>query len=72
MRGSWDLDRCPLGILGEEAWLVLEAADLAARGLWPVAGGMLDQAASGLEAIQFVWREERAARRRLGLKESDL
>lgn len=34
---------------------MLQAADLARRGHWPVAGGWLDQANVLLEAVQQVW-----------------
>jgi len=46
-------------------------ADLAAKGLMPVAGGTLDQASVFLDACRFVWSEERGAKARLKLDVQD-
>ena len=40
------------------AWLLIEAAGFAKRGLLPVTGGLLDQAAVALSGIRFVWAEQ--------------
>lgn len=43
--------------MSADVWAAYEAADLAKRGLWPVAGGWLDQTAIGLAAIRAFWSE---------------
>jgi hypothetical protein len=47
-----------------ETWAVLEHVELLEKGLAPVAGGALDQAAAFLEAARLVWSEDRAAKAR--------
>jgi hypothetical protein len=46
---------------------VIEFAGYAERGAWPVAGGTLDQAQQFLEAVRFVWREQRHWRAEAGI-----
>lgn len=58
--GEFLVTACPhsgssIGRDGADAVL---AADQAALGNWPVAGGWLDQSASALEAVRRVWSEE--------------
>jgi hypothetical protein len=65
--GRVRIERCPMGGLGEGVWAILQAADLAERGLWPVRGGADDQAAVFLEAALRVWRETAYWRAELGL-----
>jgi len=48
---------CPIKTIDARTWLVVRLADAAARGTWPVAGGMLDQAYAFVEAAQFVWHD---------------
>jgi hypothetical protein len=58
---------CPAEFAGDEVWAILEAADAAPKGLPPVAGGLLDQAAAFVEAARFVWAEQRRNRAELRL-----
>jgi hypothetical protein len=57
-RGYWELDRCPRELVTGDVWDVIEAADLFAKGLPPMAGGTRDQAAAFLTAARIVWAEE--------------
>ncbi len=60
--GHQAIDGCPWRWLTADVWLVVEAAGRASRrggGVWPVAGGWMDQTAIGLQAIELVWSEER-------------
>jgi len=66
-RGTFELASCPAEFAGDDAWEVLEAAEAAAKGLPPVAGGLLDQAAAFSEAARFVWAEQRRHRAELRL-----
>lgn len=50
---------CPLHVVPDEAWQLLRLARLYEKGLPPVAGGALDQAAAFVEACDFVWNEEK-------------
>ncbi|GAH62705.1 unnamed protein product, partial [marine sediment metagenome] len=43
--------------LDARTWLIVRLAEAAARGTWPVAGGMLDQAYAFVEAARLVWHD---------------
>ena len=55
--GEWELTTCPEHVLGGGVMELVSLADLFERGLPPVAGGTLDQAAWFVEAAEF-WRSE--------------
>lgn len=48
---------CPLELVTRDVWQVIEFAELFEKGLPPVAGGVLDQTKSFLEAAMFALRE---------------
>lgn len=60
--GEFVIEGCPHaeGRIGRDGADAVFAADQAAMGNWPVAGGWMDQSASALEAVRMVWREENA------------
>lgn len=41
-----------------EVWRALELAHFAAKGSWPIAGGVLDQCQVFLDACSFIWADE--------------
>lgn len=45
---------CPLRSVSAEIWHIIEAVRLAQAGMWPVAGGLLDQCESFIEAFRVV------------------
>jgi hypothetical protein len=49
---------CPLRIVPAETFGILDLAELMKEGLPPVAGGVLDQAKTFLDAARLVWAEE--------------
>ena len=51
------LHRCPYQVVPDGMWSVLRYSALARNGLWPVAGGALDQSQSFLDAHQIVTSE---------------
>lgn len=50
------LTRCPLDVIGADAWDALMAADLAEKGTWPVLGGWLEQTQKCIESVRLVWK----------------
>jgi hypothetical protein len=48
------LTSCPREGVTEEVFDALRVADWAERGMWPEAGGWLDQPAAVLQAVQVV------------------
>jgi hypothetical protein len=48
---------CPRLLIPDEIWTVIEFAELAEKGHWPIAGGVLDQAHWFVSAARFVWNE---------------
>ena len=53
--GWMPINRCPLEVIGPEAWDLVELAELTLEhGLTPVAGGMLDQTACFLDAMKLI------------------
>jgi hypothetical protein len=62
--GGIDIDD-PAALLDEEVYDAIDAADLAKRGSWPVAGGWLDQSASLVRAVRRIWIEDRIFRAQL-------
>ena len=56
--GRLELTACPLRVVPEIYWQVLELADLYEKGLPPLAGGALDQMSCFLAACRFLWAEQ--------------
>ncbi|HOQ06080.1 MAG TPA: hypothetical protein PKY88_12805 [Anaerohalosphaeraceae bacterium] len=56
-------------MLDKETEYVLEAAEMYAKGLPPLQGGMLDQSFSFIRAARLVWAEERFWKNKLGIME---
>jgi len=67
-KGTFDLASCPKEYATDDVWEMLAAADLAAKGLPPVAGGQLDQTKSFLQAARFIWNEQAAAKAAIGIQ----
>jgi len=53
--GRIDITGCPLEIIDNEVWEVIEYAELYEKGLPPVAGGALDQARNFIEACGYIF-----------------
>lgn len=53
---------CPLEIIGPDVWRAIELAGLYEKGLPPVAGGSLDQAAIFVQAARAYWADRDAMR----------
>jgi len=51
------LESCPYEIIGLDERQIIEAAEMAEKGILPMAGGLLDQAQIAVDAIRFVWHE---------------
>jgi hypothetical protein len=51
------LARCPLIEVPSAVWELTEMADLYKKGLPPVAGGVLDQAAAFVSGCRCYWNE---------------
>lgn len=66
--GHWEITTCPKLLITDDVWTLLKMARFAARGSWPIAGGVLDQAQCFLDACDFIWMEERVWRASLGMK----
>jgi hypothetical protein len=52
-----DIRRCPLALLTEETCRVLDLYPYFENGMMPVAGGVLDQSATFLEAVRLLRAE---------------
>ena len=56
-KGRIEIPMCPLDYVTEDVWEVIRYAELFERGLPPVAGGVLDQAATFVEAANIIRHE---------------
>lgn len=56
--GIIDIGRCPLEIVTNDVWDLIEYANLYKKGLPPVAGGALDQARAFTDAARFIFAEQ--------------
>lgn len=65
--GTVRITDCPLLLISQDVWETVELAELYEKGLAPVAGGVLDQAACFIEAARLIWRETARHKKRLGL-----
>jgi hypothetical protein len=65
--GRLVIDGCPKRMIPGEIWTVLRAVNWAEKGMWPTAGGLMDQSHSFLTAMELVladdaaWRNSRQA-----------
>jgi len=66
-KGTFDIDRCPLEIITDDVVDMMELADLWEKGLPPVAGGVLDQAAMFVAAARFYFGEKAYWKNKLGI-----
>lgn len=55
--GVWTFDGCPHEIIERKTWTTLHLIDLATDGLWPMAGGSLDQTEWFMKAFSYMARE---------------
>jgi hypothetical protein len=51
---------CPKASIGAETWEAIELAELYRKGLPPVAGGSMDQAAGFVTACRQIWADRAA------------
>lgn len=58
--GSVDITDCPLKTVTADVWGIIEAQEFLEAGLAPVAGGLLEQTQSFLDAARFVKSEKRS------------
>lgn len=58
---------CPEKLITPDIWEMIELARFYKKGLPPVAGGVLDQAYSFIEAADFIYAEENNWKRELGI-----
>lgn len=65
--GKWELKECPKKFVTSDVWEAIELAELFAKGLPPVAGGVLDQANSFVEAARFIFAEQAFWKAKLGI-----
>jgi hypothetical protein len=56
--GKQRITSCPKEIPDAATWRVIQMSEFADKGSFPIAGGVLDQAQSFLDACQICWREE--------------
>lgn len=59
--GQIAVDGCVMQYIDRNVCDVVFAADMAQQGVFPVAGGWLDQSQQLLDAIRCVWRDEALA-----------
>lgn len=67
--GAIEIKDCPEKIITSDIWMIMELAKLYAKGLPPVAGGVLDQAHNFIEAVNYIFSEEYKLKAQLGLLE---
>jgi hypothetical protein len=56
--GKLLLTECPQKRVGEDEIDAIRAAELAKQGSWPILAGWLDQAASLVEAVRWIWIQD--------------
>jgi hypothetical protein len=66
-RGKAMLTSCPRACLTAEGRQVMQVAEFARKGCLPFAGGMLDQPATLMDAVEFVWSMEEPHRAKAGM-----
>ncbi|HEW78613.1 MAG TPA: hypothetical protein ENH34_01410, partial [Phycisphaerales bacterium] len=55
-KGTIEITCCPLELVTNDVWEILEFAELYEKGLPPIAGGSLDQAKSFIYACRFIFK----------------
>lgn len=65
--GQIDIVDCPMEIITNDVWEIIEYAELYKKGLPPVAGGALDQAYSFIQACRYIFSIENYVKRKLGI-----
>lgn len=63
--GKERITQCPMELVSREAWDVIELAELYEKGLPPVAGGAMDQAAAFVEACRLIWATQKKWKQQL-------
>ena len=53
-RGKLMFKSCPMAEVTPDVWTALRLAGFAERGTWPVAGGVMDQAAGFVRLVEYV------------------
>jgi hypothetical protein len=56
--GQIRVDRCPHAVVTRDVWAAFQAAQMAEKGVLPVAGGMLDQTQSFADAVALIWQDD--------------
>lgn len=64
--GKMKITCCPLEYITSDVWEVIRYANLYEKGLPPVAGGALDQAANFIEAAQYIFSVQAYWKNKLG------
>jgi len=67
--GAIEITDCPEKIITSDIWMTMELAKFYAKGLPPVAGGVLDQAHNFIEACNYIFAEENVLKAKLGIME---
>jgi hypothetical protein len=65
--GQMKITECPEKLITPDVWEMIELAGFYKKGLPPVAGGVLDQAHSFIEAAGFIFSEENYWKAKLGI-----
>ena len=65
--GKIEITCCPLEIIPDDVWDVIDYAELYEKGLPPIAGGALDQAKVFLDAARFIFNEQACWKKKLGV-----
>lgn len=60
------ITECPRKVVTADICELLDYVALAQKGLLPLAGGLLDQTQWFVQAVQYVWAEQRVAKAGLG------
>jgi hypothetical protein len=60
---------CPLEYISSDVWEVIRYANLYEKGLPPVTGGALDQAANFIDAAMYIFSVQTYWKNKLGLFE---
>lgn len=58
---------CPLTIITDDIFEMIEMTKFYSKGLPPVAGGLLDQTHCFIEAAEFIFSEENIWKAKLGI-----
>jgi hypothetical protein len=67
--GRIRITSCPLEVITPDVWEAIRFAELYEKGLPPVAGGALDQAANFIEAAMYIFSVQNYWKNKLGVFE---